>query len=95
MHSAIKVGGQKLYDLARQGKEVDIPTRRVTISHLHISRWQGGENARAMLSIECSGGTYIRSLVRDIGRAAGNAATMSFFAAQPVGSVFPRRCGFA
>ena len=80
MHSAIKVGGQKLYDLARQGKEVEIPTRVVKISHLHISRWQGqgGEDVRAMLDIECSGGTYIRSLVRDIGRAAGSAATMSF-----------------
>ncbi len=78
LHSAIKVGGVKLYDLARQGKEIEIPTRQVTISHLHLSRWQGGENARAMLAIECSGGTYIRSLVRDIGRAANSAATMSF-----------------
>ncbi|BCM90226.1 tRNA pseudouridine synthase B [Abditibacteriota bacterium] len=78
LHSAIKVGGQKLYDLARQGKEIEIPTRRVTISHLHISRWQEGDSPRAMLDIECSGGTYIRSLVRDIGRSVGNAATMSF-----------------
>lgn len=78
LHSAIKVGGQKLYDLARQGIEVEIPTRRVTIPHLHVSRWQSGEAPRAMLDIECSGGTYIRSLVRDIGRACGSAATMSF-----------------
>ncbi|RYX81859.1 tRNA pseudouridine(55) synthase TruB [bacterium] len=78
LHSAIKVDGQKLYDLARQGKEVEIPTRQVTISHLSISRWQGGESPRAMLDIECSGGTYIRSLVRDIARAADSAATMSF-----------------
>jgi len=78
LHSAIKVGGVKLYDLARSGQSVEIPTRRVTISHLHLSRWQGGENPRAMLDIECSGGTYIRSLVRDIGRAANSAATMSF-----------------
>ena len=78
LHSAIKVGGVKLYDLARAGKDIEIPTRQVTISHLHLSRWQGGENARAMLDIECSGGTYIRSLVRDIGRAANSAATMSF-----------------
>lgn len=78
LHSAIKVGGQKLYDLARSGQTVEIPTRRVTISHLHISRWQGSQSPRAMLDIECSGGTYIRSLVRDIGREAGSAATMSF-----------------
>ena len=78
LHSAIKVDGQKLYDLARQGKTVEIPTRQVIISHLHISHWQGGETPRARLSIECSGGTYIRSLVRDIGHALENAATMSF-----------------
>ncbi len=78
LHSAIKVGGQKLYDLARSGQTIEIPTRRVTISHLYISRWQGGHTPRAMLDIECSGGTYIRSLVRDIGREAGFAATMSF-----------------
>ncbi len=77
LHSAIKVGGMKLYDLARSGQTVEIPTRRVTISHLHLSRWDG-KNGRAMLDIECSGGTYIRSLVRDIGRAANSAATMSF-----------------
>jgi tRNA pseudouridine55 synthase len=78
LHSAIKVGGQKLYDLARSGQTIEIPTRRVSISHLHISRWQSGSVPRAMLDIECSGGTYIRSLVRDIGREAGCAATMSF-----------------
>lgn len=78
LHSAIKVGGQKLYDLARSGQTVEIPTRQVTVSHLHLLRWQGGDNPRAMLDIECSGGTYIRSLVRDIGRAANCAATMSF-----------------
>jgi len=78
LHSAIKVGGQKLYDLARSGQTVEIPTRRVTISHLHLTRWIGGEAPRAFLDIECSGGTYIRSLVRDIGRALESAATMSF-----------------
>jgi len=78
LHSAIKVGGQKLYDLARSGQTVEIPTRRVIISHLQVTRWQDGPNQRAMLDIECSGGTYIRSLVRDIGREMASAATMSF-----------------
>ena len=78
LHSAIKVGGQKLYDLARSGQTVEIPTRRVIVSHLHVTRWQDGVNPRAMLDIECSGGTYIRSLVRDIGRELLSAATMSF-----------------
>lgn len=78
LHSAIKVGGQKLYDLARSGQTVEIPTRRVIISHLQVTRWQDGANPRAILDIECSGGTYIRSLVRDIGRELSSAATMSF-----------------
>ncbi len=77
LHSAIKVGGQKLYDIARAGKEIEIPTRQVTVSHLHLARWQT-EPPRVLLDIECSGGTYIRSLVRDIGRALDNAATMTF-----------------
>jgi len=78
LHSAIKVGGQKLYDLARSGQSVEIPTRQVIISHLQVTRWQDGANPRAILDIECSGGTYIRSLVRDIGRELSTAATMSF-----------------
>ena len=78
LHSAIKVGGQKLYDVARAGKEIEIPRRRVTISALEITRFYPGPQPRALLRIECSGGTYIRSLVRDVGRATGSAATMTF-----------------
>ena len=78
MHSAIKIGGQKLYDIARAGGDIEIPTRAVTISGLEITRFFGGARPRAFLRVECSGGTYIRSLVRDIGRELGNAATMTF-----------------
>ncbi len=80
MHSAIKVGGKKLYDLARAGdSSVEIPTREVTISELKVSHFFPDEKQpRAILHIECSGGTYIRSLVRDIGRTVGCHATMSF-----------------
>ena len=78
LHSAIKIGGQKLYELARAGGDIEIPSRSVTISGLEITRFFAGERPRAFLRIECSSGTYIRSLVRDIGRALGNAATMTF-----------------
>lgn len=78
LHSAIKIGGQKLYEIARAGGEVEIPRRPVTISALEITRFEQGMRPRAFLRIECSGGTYIRSLVRDIGRAVGSAATMTF-----------------
>ena len=88
MHSAIKIGGQKLYDIARAGGDIEIPARPVTISALEITRFfasSAGERPRAFLRIECSSGTYIRSLVRDLGRALdgkgvgdAGAATMTF-----------------
>ncbi len=85
LHSAIKIGGQKLYDIARAGGDIEIPTRSVTISALEITRFFAGERPRAFLRIECSGGTYIRSLVRDIGRELNNAATMTFLTRTRVG----------
>ena len=78
MHSAIKIGGQKLYDIARAGAEIEIPSRPVEISVLEVTRFFDGARPRAFIRIECSSGTYIRSLVRDIGRALDNAATMTF-----------------
>lgn len=82
LFSAIKKDGKKLYDLAREGfsdSEIEIPTRQVTISGLHVTRlFLDEKRPRAMLRIECSGGTYIRSLVRDIGRVLGCGATMTF-----------------
>ncbi len=78
LYSAIKKDGQKLYEIARAGGDTEIPTRQVTISKLFVTRFIEGEKLRAMLHIECSGGTYIRSLVRDIGNALGSAATMTF-----------------
>jgi tRNA pseudouridine55 synthase len=80
MHSAVKVGGRKLYELARNGETaIEIPTREVHISRLQVTKyWSDASGARAMMEIECSGGTYIRSLVRDIGRALGCGATMTF-----------------
>ena len=78
LHSAIKVGGQKLYEIARAGGEVEVAKRNVEISALEVTRLFMGPRPRAFLRIECSSGTYIRSLVRDIGRALDNAATMTF-----------------
>ncbi len=85
LHSAIKIGGQKLYDIARAGGDIEIPTRPVTISALEITRFFAGERPRAFLRVECSGGTYIRSLVRDIGREFDNSATMTFLTRMRVG----------
>ncbi len=78
LHSAIKVGGQKLYEIARAGGEIEVATRSVEVSALEVTRFFGAPRPRALLRVECSSGTYIRSLVRDIGRALNNAATMTF-----------------
>ncbi len=68
MVSAIKIDGQRLYKLARQGKEVDRPPRAVVIHELEVLSFSG---VSARLAVRCSKGTYIRSLVTDIGEALG------------------------
>jgi len=82
MYSAIKRDGKKLYELAREGAdeaELDIQPRQIEIYSLVVPHdFASSTRTRAMLRIECGSGTYIRSLVRDIGRALGCGATMSF-----------------
>ena len=68
MYSAIKINGQKLYDLARKGKEVERQARPVTIYKLECLSFDG---AAARLLVHCSKGTYIRTLCKDIGAALG------------------------
>lgn len=68
MVSAIKIDGQRLYKLARAGKEVERPTRAVVIHELEVLAFSG---TTARLAVRCSKGTYIRSLVTDIGEAIG------------------------
>ncbi len=74
MYSALKVGGKKLVDIARQGGEVERQSRRVTIHS--ISCKYLGENDYA-LDISCSKGTYIRTLCADIGKKLGCGAAMA------------------
>ena len=68
MYSALKVGGQKLCDLARKGKEVERQPRPVTIHELECLEFTG---QTARLRVHCSKGTYIRTLCKDIGAALG------------------------
>lgn len=68
MYSALKINGQKLCDLARQGKEVERMPRTITIHKLECLEFTG-ETAR--LLVHCSKGTYIRTLCKDIGEALG------------------------
>jgi tRNA pseudouridine55 synthase len=65
--SAIKIDGERAYDLVRQGKEVDIPAREVTIHSLEIRAIKRNEFLDIDIDVACSAGTYIRSIARDLG----------------------------
>ena len=75
MYSAIKIGGKKLYELARKGREVERPARPVTIHSLTLEG-QAGEQ-EFTLRVKCSKGTYVRTLCHDIGAALGCGGCMS------------------
>lgn len=70
IYSAIKVNGKKLYEYAREGKEVKIEPRGVNISNLQILNFYP-ETRQLELYIECSKGTYIRSIANDLGEELG------------------------
>jgi tRNA pseudouridine55 synthase len=72
MVSAIKVGGTRLYDLARQGIEVERAPRSVTITRFDIEATEDTHVVR--FEVDCSSGTYIRSLAADLGVALGGGA---------------------
>ncbi|NYT86576.1 tRNA pseudouridine(55) synthase TruB [Pollutimonas harenae] len=68
MYSALKRDGKPLYEYARQGIELERPARKVTIHALELLQFNGLE---AEILVECSKGTYIRTLAQDIGRQLG------------------------
>ena len=76
MYSAIQYKGRKLYDLAREGVQVDIKSREVTIYNFDYIK-QTSANSH-LLSIECSAGTYIRTLFKDLAESLGSVAHLSF-----------------
>ena len=71
MHSALKHQGQRLYKLAHQGITVEREPREVTIHRLECTRWDGD---RIEVEVECSKGTYVRTLSEDLGEALGTTA---------------------
>jgi tRNA pseudouridine55 synthase len=66
IYSAVKVGGRRAYALARRGEAVEVPEREVEVSRFE-PLWRDGD--RAAFAIECSSGTYVRSLIADLGDA--------------------------
>ena len=77
MYSAIKINGEKLYELARKGIEVEREARKVKIYSIREINVENKGKCRISFYTEVSSGTYIRSLVRDIGRKLGVYATMT------------------
>ena len=74
MYSAIKINGQKLYELARRGQEVARRPRSITIHALELLE---GEGADWTIRVRCSKGTYVRTLCHDLGRSLGCGGCMS------------------
>jgi tRNA pseudouridine55 synthase len=63
-YSAVKVQGRKAYEMARQGEEVDLTPRKITVHHLEVLEWTPPE---VVIDVHCSSGTYVRSLANDLG----------------------------
>jgi tRNA pseudouridine55 synthase len=77
-YSAVRVGGKRLHALARQGRAVVPPPRRVRFARLDLLEFRPGVRASALVDIACSAGTYVRVLAADLGRAAGPGAYLEF-----------------
>jgi len=96
MHSAVKIGGERAYRRARRGESFEMPERIVTV-HSFEQRWRRpGEDGRgptAMFEIECGSGTYVRSLIADLGDGyclALRRTAIGPFTAQDAASLPPR-----
>jgi tRNA pseudouridine55 synthase len=78
MYSAIQVNGQRLYKLARAGEIIEVPTRQVNIYSIDILKWTLGDFPELEVQIACGGGTYIRSIARDLGVKLGTRGVLAF-----------------
>ena len=67
-YSAVKVQGRKAYEMARQGEQVDLAPRKITVHHLEVLEWTPPE---VVIDVHCSSGTYVRSLANDLGEKLG------------------------
>ncbi len=76
MYSAVSVGGKRLYELARKGVETERPVRNVQVYSIELEQFDE-ERQEAVLCVKCGKGTYIRTLIDDIGRVLGGGAVMT------------------
>lgn len=89
MYSAVQVNGQRLYDLARQGVEVERKARPITVYSINFEEFADN---RATVVISCSKGTYIRTLIHDMGVEAGTGAIMTALTRTRSGNFGLRDC---
>jgi len=86
MHSAARVDGKRLYDLARKGQEVEREGRPVTVHSAELVAFAPGPRATALADIRCSKGTYVRTLAEQLGERLGVCAHLSFLVRTAVGA---------
>jgi tRNA pseudouridine55 synthase len=86
MVSAVQVGGRRLHELARAGQEVERTPRRIHVGRFDVEEFEPGAYPEATVRVECSSGTYVRSLAADLGRALGGCAHLRALRRLRVGS---------
>ena len=89
MVSAVKIGGKRLHELARAGETVERPPRPVTVHRLHLEEAHPATTEEAMvlrIEVDCSSGTYIRTLADDLGHALGGGAHLRALRRTAIGS---------
>lgn len=86
MHSAVWHQGRRLYEIARAGGSVEAKSRESVVHRFELLDFEPGETARALTEIECSSGTYVRSLAALVGEAVGCPAYLSFLVRTAVGA---------
>lgn len=77
IYSAIQVEGKRLYDLARQGEIVEVPSRMVEVFQIEILDWREGDFPELDVAIACGAGTYIRAIARDLGTILATGGTLA------------------
>lgn len=86
MHSAVRLDGNRLYRLARRGKSVQVAPRTVEVRRFELLDFAPGPVARALAEVECSSGTYVRSLAAMAGELVGLPSFLSFLVRTRVGT---------
>lgn len=88
MYSALKVNGKRLYEYAREGKTVEVKTRKVFLRNMEIEEISAGGDGLPQIafSVECTKGTYIRTICQDVGLALDTYGTMTFLERTASGS---------